>query len=118
MTMAGTCCRECGNGFRPRAGAGFCSTKCRAEYNNRRQLHGADLFDLVMSWRFDRANAKAAGALSLLCRMAAAFRAQDKSDRAGRKSWQSVSKVRERNVRLIATVVGYVAGRAGGRSKA
>lgn len=118
MTKAGTC-RECGNGFEAqRASAGFCSTKCRAAYNNRRQRHGADLFDLVMSWRFDRVHAKAAGALSLLCRMAAAFRAEDKSERAGRKSWQSVSKVRERNVRLIATVVGHVAGRAGGRSKA
>ena len=108
-----------GIGFRAqRASAGFCSPKCRAVYNNRRQRHGADLFDLVMAWRFDRRTAKAAGALSLICRMAATFRAEDNSERAGRKSWQSISKVRERNVRVIATVVGHVAGRAGGRSKA
>jgi hypothetical protein len=75
-------------------------------WNNRRLKRGGQLYDLVMAWRFNRAEIAAAGAQSLLCRMAAAFKAEDDRDRAGRQSWDDFARVRERNARLGSTVVG------------
>jgi hypothetical protein len=59
-----------------------------------------------MAWRFNRAEAVAVGVQSLLCRMAAAFKAEDDRERAGRQSWDNFSRVRDRNAHLEATVVG------------
>ena len=69
-------------------------------------LGGAAFYDLVMASRFDRDAAKAAGAWSLLCRMAAAFKAEDDAERASRKSWDDAAKVRARNAHFIAMLVG------------
>jgi hypothetical protein len=100
-------CRECGAAFTARrASVDFCSAACRGALNNRRLKRGGQLYDLVMAWRFDRTAAAASGAQSLLCRMAAAFKAEDDRDRAGRPSWDDVARVRERNSHLVATVVG------------
>ena len=113
-------CRECGLGFEARRpNTEFCSATCRRVFNNRRLLRGGQFYDLVMEWRHRR-NA-AAGAQSLLCRMAAAFKAQDNRERAGRPSWNDVDHVRARNAHLAATIVGEnVAGnrrRSGGAKK-
>jgi hypothetical protein len=98
-------CRECGHPVRTKRASAFCSAKCRATYHNRRACRGADLYDLVMGLRFDRVGAEAAGVWSLMCRMAASFRAEDERARAGRQSWDDVEKVKARNVHLLATVV-------------
>jgi hypothetical protein len=99
-------CRECGARFEAkRVSREFCCTKCRQTFHNRAASRGADLFHLFMAMRFDRANAEVAGAWSLLCRMAAAFKAEDDRDRAGRVSWDEIEKVKARNAHLLATVV-------------
>lgn len=100
-------CRECGTAILARRPtADFCSARCRGAWNNRRLKQGGQLYNLVMAWRFDRTAAAASGAQSLLCRMAAAFKADDERDRAGRPSWDDVARVRARNSHLVATVVG------------
>jgi hypothetical protein len=99
-------CRECGIGFAAhRAGSFYCSAKCRSRFHNRRAQRGAELFDLFMAMRFDRASAEAAGAWSLMCRMAAAFKCEDDRERDGRQSWDDVETVKARNSHLMATVV-------------
>jgi hypothetical protein len=100
-------CRECNAEFlAQRDTREFCSPRCRGAFNNRRLRRGGQFYDLVMEWRFRRTADAAAGAQSLLCRMAAAFKAEDDRDRAGRQSWDDVARVRERNSHLVATVVG------------
>jgi hypothetical protein len=97
-------CRECGAAFKARrASAEFCSKTCRADFHNRRARQGADLFDVLMAWRFDRANAK--GLLTLLCRMASAFKADEKRDRDGRPSWNNADRLKMHHVHFRATVV-------------
>jgi hypothetical protein len=76
---------------------------------------GADLFDVFMSIRFARSGAARAGAWTLLCRMAAAFRDEDRRHRAGRQSWDDIGRAKARNAHLASKVVGMnIAGRRGG----
>jgi hypothetical protein len=101
-------CRECGEMIfaAQRGTREFCSSLCRSMFNNRRLRRGGQFYDLVMEWRFRMTADTPTGAQSLLCRMAAAFKAEDDRDRAGRQSWDDVARVRERNSHLVATVVG------------
>lgn len=79
-------CRECGTPIAGRrAGSVFCRTKCKSDWNNRRRMRGADMYDLIMAMRFDREAAE--GAYSLLSQFASRCRDADKANRAGRKSW-------------------------------
>jgi len=108
-------CSECGKRFElKRADGEFCSAPCRRNFGNRRMLRGAAFYDLVMASRFDRDVAEAEGAWSLLCRMAAAFKAQDDAERASRRSWDNTAKVRARNPSMVAKLVGVNV--AGGKS--
>lgn len=103
--MSSSVCRECGQPFEAkRTTRQFCGPACRSGFNNRKATRGAQLYDLVMSMRFVRAEAK--DALFLLCRAAARFKAEDERDRAGRPSWDDVETVRARNPSLLSTVVG------------
>ncbi len=109
-------CRECGSFFRAqRATRLFCSATCRTTFNNRKAARGAALYSLVMALRFARDEAQNGHVWSLLCRMAAAFRDEDERERAARRSWDDLAKVRDRNARLSATVVGVNV--AGARSR-
>lgn len=107
------CCRECGHTFiGKRTTKEFCGAACRRAFNNRKATRGAQMYDLIMAMRFDRHDAKTYGAWKLLDRMAAAARAEDERDRAGRRSWDDVRDVKGRNAHLLATVVGVnIAGR-------
>jgi hypothetical protein len=99
-------CRECGERFAAKHKTReFCCASCRAAFHNRRKQRGADLYDLFMSCRFDRAAAQDQGARTLMCRMAAAFRLEDHRERAGRQSWDSIEAVEARNAHLNATVI-------------
>jgi hypothetical protein len=99
-------CQECGQSFTAtRRTKTFCSTKCRQTYHNRAASRGADFFHLFMTIRFDRAAAQEAGAWAFMCRMAAAYRAEDERRRDGRKSWDCVDAVKRRNARLEATTL-------------
>jgi hypothetical protein len=108
-------CSDCGKRFElKRADGEFCSAPCRRNFGNRRMLRGAAFYDLVMATRFDRDAAETQGAWSLLCRMAAAFKAEDDAERASRKSWDNTAKVRARNPSMVAKLVGVNV--AGGKS--
>jgi hypothetical protein len=58
-----------------------------------------------MAWRFERQLFENAGGRMLLGRLAAAFRAEDKRDRAGRKSWDDLRKAKERSAHIFAILV-------------
>jgi hypothetical protein len=71
----------------------FCSIACRDAFNNRRKARGAELYDLYMAHRFDRANAQALGVLQAMNRMASNWREEDKARRDGRRSWRQTRDV-------------------------
>jgi hypothetical protein len=69
-------------------------------------IRGALLYDLVMTWRWDRGDGKDAAARKLLGQAASLFKAEDDRDRDCRHSWDDLTKWRERNPRIAAKVVG------------
>jgi hypothetical protein len=96
-------CSECGNAFAgQRYTREFCSGSCRRAFNNRRAARGAAIYDVAMTWRSDRD----AEALSLLCRMLTQFKEADDRDRAGRKSYNSIRRVKAANPYLSSKIVG------------
>jgi hypothetical protein len=98
-------CKECGAIFSARRSTrNFCNASCRREYHNRQLRRGAALYSAVMVLRFQRP--QAAGALTLLSRMAAAFRTEDIRERAGRQSWNDLPETKKRHGHLAAVVVG------------
>src|SRR3546814_16010256 len=54
----------------------FCSRSCRGTFHRRREKRGAEMYDLVMAWRFDRQDT-GPRPLKLLCDMDATFRDED-----------------------------------------
>ncbi|RWQ35508.1 MAG: transcriptional regulator [Mesorhizobium sp.] len=86
-------CLECGEPFERAPSREFCSVKCRKDWNNRRMKRGAELYDLYMAHRFDRANAKDLRVFQAINRMASNFREEDRTERAGRQSWRRPSAV-------------------------
>lgn len=81
-------CIECGETFEAKRAHGeYCKIACRKEFNNRRAVRGAELYDLIMTSRFDRDFAKAEGIQSLISSLAGAYRDADKAKRGGRRSW-------------------------------
>lgn len=90
-------CLECGNRIseagKPKM---FCSGPCRQTFNNRRMQRGAQLYDLFMALRYERAAATDRGIWAIMCRVAMDFRREDEAQRAGRKSWQSMSAALDR----------------------
>jgi hypothetical protein len=77
-------CRECGKPTR--RGATFCSGPiCRTEWHKRRRARGAELYDILMAWRFERESGN--DDMALLARLASAYRQSDVNLRKGRKSW-------------------------------
>lgn len=92
----GGVCQECGSGFAVRPGGRameFCCSPCRKAWGNRRMKRGAELYDLFMALRFDRANASRLGIWQAICRMASLWRGEDASARAGRRSWRKTTDV-------------------------
>src|SRR5579871_6585351 len=82
-------CLECGDSYEAlKPFGGFCCPAHRAQWNNRRKQGGVELYDLVMAWRCERGLSKTLGLWKLVCRLAAAFRAEDLRERAGRRSWR------------------------------
>lgn len=81
-------CLECGTKYRRRRECDlFCSAPCRVAFNNRRKARGAEMYDLVMAWRFERGRTDEMNIRTVLSNLAARFRDADKANRAGRKSW-------------------------------
>ena len=99
-------CLECGSKYVAKRMAGvFCKDECRRDFNNRRQARGAEIYDLFMASRFDRTAAEEAGVWNFMCRMAADYKADDNDKRAGRRSWDTIAAVKDRNAHLAATVI-------------
>lgn len=87
-------CLECGGPYTPRqADAEFCGQPCRKAWNNRRLVRGAELYDLVMALRWDRAVASTLHVFTALSRMAAGFRREDLNQRDGRRSWSPPARI-------------------------
>ncbi|KQU77724.1 transcriptional regulator [Mesorhizobium sp. Root102] len=105
-------CLECGEGT-SRDGE-FCSDKCRSDWNNRRKQRGAELYDLYMAHRFDRATAKDLRVFQAINRMASNFRQEDRSERAGRQSWRRPSAVLDERPYLRSVTTRVRMGRMGG----
>lgn len=83
-------CRECGCELKPlglKPQAAFCGPAHRKQYNNRRMIRGAELYDLMMSNRFQREDAKNLNLLSVMSNLTRAYRDADKAARNGRRSW-------------------------------
>lgn len=83
-------CIECGASYgAATARSEFCSSVCRLAFNNRRLQRGAELYDLVMAWRYQRKIATALHVMRAICRLAQQYREEDAKHRSGRLSWRS-----------------------------
>lgn len=83
-------CNECGETFQtPRCETEFCNKGCRMAWHNRRRDRGAELYDILMTCRFDREFAAEEGLVlsSIMSNLAQHYRNSDKAKRDGRKSW-------------------------------
>jgi hypothetical protein len=67
----------------------FCGSKCRNDFNMRRRVRGAELYDLFMACRFERDKAKEDRLWGVMCSLASAYRDSDTLLRQGRKSWDA-----------------------------
>ncbi|MDP4024428.1 transcriptional regulator [Methylobacterium sp. NEAU 140] len=102
-------CLECGTPFTPRkSDAEFCAAGCRQSWNNRRLQRGAEVYDLLMALRWDRAVATGLHVFTALSRMAAGFRRQDIAERDGRRSWTPPAAVIARKPHLRAQALAQV----------
>lgn len=92
MSRNPTPCLECNGPVAPRKSTGpvpkFCCAECRKTFNNRRMTRGAEMYDYVMSGRFERAT-HAGLWRPILSQMATHYRDQDIREREGRQSWHT-----------------------------
>ncbi|WP_062220603.1 hypothetical protein [Aureimonas sp. D3] len=89
MTIRLNACLECGCDLAPGPkDREFCCAGHRATWNNRRLQRGAALYDLWMAHRWQRSEAQAAGLFQALCRLVSDYRAEDRAEREGRRSWR------------------------------
>ena len=99
-------CLECGHPFTPTsATAEFCRRPCRQAWNNRRMTRGAELFDLFMTHRFERAEAGRLKVLTAMNRLASEYRREDEQVREARRSWQRARAVLDRHPSLLAQIM-------------
>jgi predicted nucleic acid-binding Zn ribbon protein len=102
-------CLECGE---PTKSQGeFCGRDCKTSFHNRRKRRGAELYDLYMAYRHERATVKTLGVWRIMNRMAALFRDEDRRERAGRRSWRRPREVLDERPYLQGVPVRMRAGR-------
>lgn len=105
------CCDECGGEYTPRRkDEFFCSTPCRKEFENRRMVRGAELYDLFCGYRRERPLAKELGIWTEMCRLEQRWREEDETQRAGRRSYRplrrALQKLKDTGRLNIGLVVG------------
>ena len=89
-------CQECGHPIEKRlAWRRFCNAYCRKAWNNRRATRGAQLYDVFMNMRHERATAKLLRFWSLACAMATAWKHEDRE--AGRRSYNTPEETNRMN---------------------
>ena len=100
-------CLECGLGYEAgrKHETDFCCAECRKAFNNRRMQRGAELYDLFMNLRYNRAEANKFGTWALICKMAMIWREEDRRDRAGRDSFKRVRRLQDRLTRYAHVVL-------------
>lgn len=92
-------CRECGASLQGRHHrTKFCNNGCKETFNNRRWARGTEIYDFLMSRRFERAHESEAR--SFLDALASGYREQDKAARDGRKSWVTFEEAKAKLDRL------------------
>lgn len=114
MTALLSPCLECGtpHGLRQNLKpATFCCAGCRRVWNNRRMVRGAELYDLLMAHRFERAEAQKLGVLPAINRLASIWRQEDKHQRSARRSWRPTREVMLDRPALKIMTTGIRAGR-------
>ena len=81
LTLKPRKCQHCGATYAPNGPvknqSKFCSPEHRFAWDRVRKSRGADLYDLFMNQRFNRAEANEAELWSLMCRMASKWKEQD-----------------------------------------
>lgn len=75
--------------------ARFIDADARQAWNNRRKVRGAQLYDLFMAYRYDRKAAKVLKLFSVMCELAAVWRAEDK--RLGRTTFEPLKLEEDTN---------------------
>ncbi len=58
----------------------FIDADARQAWNNRRKVRGAQLYDMFMAYRYQRGVGKTLKLFSLMCKVAAEWRAEDKAN--------------------------------------
>ena len=103
----GKSCRECGQMIPAgkKGTAEFCQPECRHKFNNRRAVRGAELYDLFMALRYDRARSKLLGVWAFVCALALTFREEDERVRKGFVSWYEPDLVMARRPWMRARVL-------------
>jgi hypothetical protein len=97
-------CLECSQHFQiKRYCQRFCGPACRSAFHRRRERRGAELYDLLMIYRFDRAG-EGPEAMKLLSRYAGQFREEDKAERRPR-SWLTLKELESQLAQLRSTRV-------------
>lgn len=98
-------CLECQSPLAPSRGPHerkFCCDDCRRAFNNRRQQRGAQIYDMFMAMRYDRAAAADLGVWGFMCRMAEAWHDDDVAH--GRASFGDYAEFMRRNPSLNPSV--------------
>lgn len=88
-------CLECGSPFTATKDADFCGKACRKAFHNRRAARGAEMYDIYMAMRYERAESKRMDLWTVLSRMAQIAREDDEKARDGRRSWRKPHAVIE-----------------------
>lgn len=106
LRRPGKICHECGGPITGKQStARYCTDACRKTFNNRRQTRGAELYDMFMATRYERAKAEEFELQTMMARLASNFRAEDKETRGGRASWIDPKTVMERYTHLHAKML-------------
>jgi hypothetical protein len=82
----------------------FSKNSCRRIFHNRKAIGGVQFYDVVILLRRERQHATELGAWTLFCRLTSTSKGED--DRTSHESWDDSRRIRERSLRVSATVVG------------
>lgn len=105
-TTAARQCRECGADFLPRhPSQDFCSPAHGKLFNNRRAVRGAELYDLFCGLRTERAESKALGVWTEMCRLELRWKEEDGGRRRYLPIRTALRRLRESGRLMIGDIV-------------
>lgn len=77
----------------------FCSSACSQKFNNRRASRGMILYDLFRAMRRDRADAKALGIWTEMCRLELAWNDEDGGARTWKPARMALADIEDADIR-------------------